>query len=395
MALTLPSTQVLADRYLAFFENKLNQDSPLNDKAFLRVLSVVLAMNHTELYKYAGERVLQNLALTATGEDLDNIGREYNIIRTPATAAVIEAEISLLNGESLPAGTTYIGDANGMRYFQNTGVIGDVTNLATIEVTAEEPGVAGNLEAGAKLAITSPVAAAGSEAEVQTLATTGADEEDDENYRIRVLDEIRRVGGGSNAADYRRWGQEVAGVRRVYPYSGKPWLDPGTDYPPDRTVYVEAEESVDPEGVPPAGMLDDVRDSITTDPVTGLTRQCLGLTDETLYVEPIRPKELWLQIHKVNVVDDDETAAINAIDDAMENYVKKVRNFIAGLDVDGERRDFITRVSLSDVVQDALTPFNGTAEEVFFGFAEFDYTVSDLYRLDPGETMILGGIEYV
>ncbi len=76
MSLKLPTTQELFNTYLAQFESDLNQSSPLNDKAFLRVLAVIEAGGDQGLYKYAAERALQNLAITATGKDLDRIGLE-------------------------------------------------------------------------------------------------------------------------------------------------------------------------------------------------------------------------------------------------------------------------------------------------------------------------------
>ncbi len=50
-------------------------------------------------------------------------------------------------------------------------------------------------------------------------------------------------------------------------------------------------------------------------------------------------------------------------------------------------------MTLSDVVQDALTSFGGTAEHVFFG-PSFSEQI-DSKRLDPGEILILGGVEFV
>ena len=96
------------------------------------------------------------------------------------------------------------------------------------------------------------------------------DRETDDAYRRRILDEIRTVGGGGNSADYRRWGEEVDGVARVFPYSGKP-VDgsEGTSEVGDRTVYVEATEEYAANRWADAALLSDVRDAITTGPDTG------------------------------------------------------------------------------------------------------------------------------
>jgi hypothetical protein len=52
--------------------------------------------------------------------------------------------------------------------------------------------------------------------------TQGEDREIDTVYRRRVLTRIRAQGGGGNAADYRQWSEDVASVRRAFPYSTKP-----------------------------------------------------------------------------------------------------------------------------------------------------------------------------
>lgn len=400
MSLVIPSVKEKFNQYLAFFENRLNQNSPLADKAFLRVLSAVLAMHHIELFKFSAERALQNLALTATGEDLDVLGKEYGIIRTAATNAVITAKVIADTGTIIPATQTLIGDANGMRYFMQ-GSITAVAGIAEIILIAEDPGTSGNLVDDDLLTMTSPISGSSSTATVAVITgetsstlTTGAEVETDEDYRIRVLDEIRRIGGGGNAADNRKWSQEVAGVKRAYPYSGKPFGSGGTHYPGDRTVYVEADTDIDPNGVPPSGLLDQVRASITIDPVTGESRQPLGLTDETLYVEPITPITLYLQIHEFHTDGNDTTDMEAAILSAMEAFVKTIRPWISGLDPDGERNDSVTQVMLSDVIQDALVPFNSTVEHVLFGLTDGSY-LEEFYLLNPGEIMILGGIDYV
>lgn len=392
MALNIESTKTKFDQYLAYFESRLNQTSPLADKAFLRVLAGVLAMKHTEFLKYAAERAVQNLAITATGEDLAALGREYGVTRIPAASTVLVARATATTGTVIPVTATWIGDANGMRYFMQASATA-VAGVVDVTVVAEEAGAAGNLIAADTITLTAPIPGSSSLAAVTSVSTTGTEAEGDDAYRVRVLDEIRRIGGGGNAADYRIWSQEVAGVKRAYPYSGKPFGTGGTHYPPDRTVYIEATADIDPDGVPTDGLIDQVRANITTNPVTGLTRQPLGMTDETLYIEKIIVIDLYVQIYQIMVDDEAYDDAITAIEAAILAYTATVRPWIAGLDPDGERYDLVTAVTLSDVVQDALTAFNGTAQKVFFGIAPFEWI--DQYRLNPGEIMVLLHIDYV
>jgi uncharacterized phage protein gp47/JayE len=144
----------------------------------------------------------------------------------------------------------------------------------------------GNLDNGEELSISSQIAGAQTVATVTATVTLGVDEESDADYRPRVLFSQRAVTGGGNATDHKIWAEAVTGVRRAFPFSGRPASE-GTSYPGDRTVYVEAVTTIDADGLAPPSLLADVRDAINTDPDTGLSRSLLGLTDATLWVESI------------------------------------------------------------------------------------------------------------
>jgi hypothetical protein len=82
MALVIPTSEETKDLNQANIESSLNQDTPPNDKAYNKVIAGVEGLNVTGLYKYGAERAKQNLALTATGQDLEDIGAEYGVLRT-------------------------------------------------------------------------------------------------------------------------------------------------------------------------------------------------------------------------------------------------------------------------------------------------------------------------
>ena len=200
-------------------------------------------------------------------------------------------------------------------------------------------------------------------------------------------------GGGGNTADFRSWAQEVSGVFRAYPYSGLPYGAAGTSSPADRTVYVEADTSIDPDGIAPSSLLDDVRDSITTDPDTNEARQPLGLTDDTLYVESITRISIYIEVRNLDVDVAIEAQVKSDIDDAVDEYLRSIAPFIPGLDVESEREDTITALVLSDIIQDILSSVGGSAEAVAFGLS-FG-TSLPTYTLNPGELCKSGGVNYV
>lgn len=404
MAFEIPTTAEQFAINLANIEARINQTSPLNDKAFNRVLAIMEAIGFTSLHKYAAYNVKQILAITAFGEGLDNIGTEYGVIRKAAEATVLTATLPGVDTTIIPQTIDFIGDANGVRYFLNAAAeIGDPTpGVAELTMTAETLGVVGNLQLGDTLSIGTQVAGAETVATVavitgETVAilNTGAEEETDEAYRVRVLDEIRATSGGGNAADYRLWAQEVAGVVRAYPYAGKPVLLLLESSPPDRTVYIEADTTIDPDGIAPASLLDEVRDTITTDPVTGLARQPLGLTDDTLYVESISRTPFYITIRNLSVSDDLVAKTKDEIEDALIAYFILIKPFVDGLDSVLDRNDKITDLTVSNIVQDVLSANGGTANGVAFGQTPGESLPE--YQLSPGELSKLasGGISYV
>lgn len=378
--MNIPATELIAAQNQARFEAQLNQTSPLNDKAFLRVVSVEEAVLFTSLYKYGIFKAKQNLATTADEEGLTDLGNEYNVPRKTATATVLTATLPGTNGTIIPATRTFVGAANGVRY--NLDASATVTGgIATLSNTAQDAGAIGNLNNGDTLSIDTQVSGAETIATVTATTTTGANQENLEVWRTRILDVIRAPGGGGNAADYRNWSQEVAGVARAYPYGGDPL---GSGSPPERTVYVEATTDVDPDGIPPQSLLDQVRVSITTDPDTGLARQPLGLTDDTLYVEAIPRTEFYVQVTGLTVDPSIEAAVKTEIDAQIEAYFLSLRPFVDGIDAPVERNDLITDLTVSDVVQDVLKANGGSAQSV-----QFDIVLGGSipeYQLGQGET---------
>lgn len=395
MSYNIPTTQETIDQFLANFEAELNQTSPLNDKAFLRVASVTEGMVFTSIFKYAAYKVKQTLAITASRAGLITIGNDLNLPIKPAEATVLEATLPGTDTTVIPQTIDFIGDANGVRYFlDSSATIGTPTpGVAELSMTAEDAGVVGNLQVGDTLSIGTQVAGAETVATVTAITNTGAEEEGTEAYRVRVLDRLRAVFGGGNAADYREWAQEVAGVTRAYPYRGKPVLLLAESFPPERTVYIEADTTIDPDGIAPQSLLDEVRASITTNPTTGKARQPAGLTDETLFVETIARTIFFVQITNLTVNQDIEATVKSEIASALTAYFLNIKPFVTGLDAEFDRNDKITDLSISNVVQDVLSANGASGQAVQFGVIVGFFL--DEYQLNAGELAKLGGVNYV
>jgi len=389
MSIELPTTQQIIDQNIANLEARLNQSTPAAERSFNRVLAAMEGMAYTSLYKYAADRILAALAQTARGADLDLLGGEYDTPRQQATAAVLTISLTGTNGTQIPAGTVFIGDSNGELYTnQALGEIADGT--VTLTIRAQIPGVSGNLNDGETLTLQSQIAGATGVPTVASTVTTGADEESDDAYRARVLDAQRSQGGGGNSADYRNWGQEVAGVARCYPYSGPP---SGDSHPPMRTVYVECDPSIQADGIAPSGLLDQVREALTTDPDTGLARQPLGLTDGTLYVQAITRTPIYVQITGLIVPSGQTAQCKAAIEAALAAYFLSITPFISGLDPTFSRNDSITNLSVGKIVQSVLTAYGASASNIGFGLSADSF--QSVYTMSAGEKAKLGAVSYV
>ena len=393
MSFKIPTFTELVQQTITAIQNRINQTVPATQKAFARVIAVAFALLVGGLYKFAAERALQALAITATGENLEVIGAQYGVQKRKAQAAVLEANLPATNGTNIPATVSFIGAVNQVRYFLAVSVIAGAGG-ADLTLTAETPGAVGNLDNGAALNIAFQVPGAGTVATVTATTTTGADEEEEETYRRRVLDRIRNSGGGGDNADYRRWANEAAGVEQSYPYAGQPFTSGLPSSPPDRTVYVEAQTSINADGIAPQSLLDDVRDIITTDPATGLARQPLGITDETLFVESISRLAFFVDVRGLVVDASKEVEAKADIETALALYFLNTKMFVIGIDFAEDKADTITAATVGTVITDALRATGGTIQSVAFGFFVGDVVVS--YTLNPGELSKLepGGVSY-
>lgn len=503
-------------------ESKLGQTAPITDKAFIRVLSAMEAMGETGLYRFAVERAKQNLALTANESGLTVLGDEYNVPRKAAVAAELDIQAAADPGKSLPITAQLTGDANSEKYNPNA-TYNEAGGYINATVTAETPGIGGNLNPGDTLALDEPIAGVGTLWTVTAVSVIGLDQEPLEDWRRRILLEIQTVGGGGNGVDYRTWAEQTPGCRRAFPYSGAPigtvadFLDgdmeaagvsdwtagnsatltketaspeagirclrvaynavsnpyaeqsplevnrryritgyarsdgtiipeirtaetggttlwTGTNstlwqpfdltfdadttdilffalaagagyvefdtvdivqisFPGDRTVFVEATESIDPDGIAPQSLLDDVRDYINTDPITGKARPPLGMTDENLFILSITRTAFSVEIRDLVVDSDLEADTKEKIEIEVDAYFRGVFPFIEGVDPPASRNDVITDLTVSRVIQGVLDRYGATAGGVGIYFTAGIFFPS--YVLGQGELAKAGPITYV
>jgi hypothetical protein len=395
MSYKIPTTQSLADGHLSRLEGQLGQESPLNDKSFLQVLSITEAGFDIGLYKYAADRVKQNLALTATGDDLDRIGNDNYTPRKPATSAILIVDLVATNGTIIQVGREFVGDSNGLRY-KNEAEVTAAGGMATLTLRCVDQGSDGNLDVGNTLSISAQVAGAETQATVTSVDTLGANKESDTDYRPRVLFAQRAFTGGGNAADHKIWGEAVSGVKTIFPFSGRPDGE-GTSYPGDRTLYVEATTDIDPDGIAPTTLIASVRTAAGTDPDTGESRFVLGLTDDNLWVESIIRTPVNVIIENFFCPEDSEADCKNDIEESLTAYFLTLRPFVAAIDLIQEKKNVITKVAISEVVQDVMKTYGAYATDIVFEVYDGEYYIEETeYELADNEmTKLAQEPEYV
>jgi uncharacterized phage protein gp47/JayE len=175
-----------------------------------------LAMAYMEL-----DNVLNiGFAETTYGEYLNRKVAEIGMTREQAIKAKGSITFNGPNGTVIPQGSVVYTDS-GVRFLTDAEVT--ITNgAATVTITAEEGGNAGNVPANsiinneiAEVTCTNPQP-----------TSDGVDTETDEQLIIRYLEQVRRPATSGNVYHYQQWTKEVIGIgdARVVPI----WNGPGT-----------------------------------------------------------------------------------------------------------------------------------------------------------------------
>jgi uncharacterized phage protein gp47/JayE len=182
-------------------------------------LSTALAGAVHGLYGYQDTIAAEIFPETCSEERLLNVHAPFwlpNSGRTEATTARGTVLLTGNAGTATDAGTVF-NRADGTQFALLTGgvVAGDGQLLAS--VVCLTAGQAGNTEPGGTLQLANPVAGLNSVATVQSPGLSGgADIEDIEDLRARVV-AVRRNGGQvGRAVDWESWALEVPGVTRAW-----------------------------------------------------------------------------------------------------------------------------------------------------------------------------------
>lgn len=398
MSLTTPTTKEISDNIIGQLEASLNQTIPLLPKSFLRVLAKALAGVFVLLYKYGGFMFLQIFVRTASDKPTTVNGRivtpliEWGRLigvgdPVPATNTELLIGITVETQTGvLPSGTQLVSTDNGVTYITigsvqlNAPVVQATVRAASDQAGGGGAGAIGNLEPGGIVSFANPLANVNRNAVVVTQVVTGANAESTEVYRQRVIDRFQKRPQGGAYADYEIWGEEVAGIINIYPYT--------SDCPGQVDVYAEAtlESSGDPDGIPTAAQLQAVLDSIEQDQNGRATRRPANALVNAF---PITRTGFDIRVTGL-LVDDLATVQVN-ITTAIEEYFLDREPFIDGLSV-LPRRDRITRSAIGGVVDDIVSAAGGIFSTIALTQNSVD---TELYSLGIGEKAKAATVSFI
>lgn len=398
MSLQTPTTKEISDNIIAQLEASLNQSIPLLPKAFLRVLAKALAGVFILLYKYAGFMFLQMFVQSASIKEtningvlispLTQWGRLIGIgdpVAATKAELLIDVVVQTQTG-TLPSGTQLVNGANGVTYITIGAVNLDASTVqTTIRASADQQGgggsgAIGNLQATDVVSFANPLANVSRNAVVVIQTVTGANAESTEAYRQRVIDRFQKRPQGGAYADYEIWGEQVAGIINIYPYT--------SDCPGQVDVYTEAtvESSGSADGIPTGAQLQAVLDSIELDQNGVPTRRPANALVNTF---PITRTGFDI---RVTGLLGGNTAQVQAdIRTAIKEYFLDREPFIEGLTI-LPRRDRITRSAVAGVVDDIVSASGGIFSSVILSQSTVNV---ELYSLGIGEKAKASSVTFV
>lgn len=160
----------------------------------------------------------QSFPQTASGDTLDLHAAARGLVRAAATAAEGSLTFSLESARSddlsIPAGTTCLNAAGSEFVTTAAGTIRAGTLACEVKAAAKTAGSAGNVPAGSVSFFSlAPVGVA--RCSNAHAFTGGADQEDDESLRARVLASYGSLPNGSNRAYYEAEAMNIPGVGAV------------------------------------------------------------------------------------------------------------------------------------------------------------------------------------
>lgn len=201
-----PTLMELDEALRADIVSRLPGTDPLLRRSYIGALARGMAGGLHELYGFQQWIADQAFPDTAEGPELARWATIWGLTRVPAAKATGAILVEGTAGTVVPAGTLFRSGAETPQDYETDAEFTiPAGGSGNTNVTAFEAGAAGNLHVMAVLNLVNPIAGLGSQANVSTALTGGADVETDASLRGRVLARIQDPPRGGTSEDYVFW----------------------------------------------------------------------------------------------------------------------------------------------------------------------------------------------
>lgn len=216
MAFSRPSLQEIVQRVYTDLTSKSGIQSPLK-KSILKAFAYAIAGTAHLLFGFLDFIYKQAFPTTCDETVLIVWAYIYGIPRKQASFAEMVVKFTGVNGSVIPA-LTILKKADGTEYETKSEVM-IAGGQALVSIICKSAGTIGNIDAGLKLNLVSPISGVIAQAAIQEAGLiNGQDQETIELWRERILERIKEPPHGGNKADYKAWALEIPGVTRVWVY---------------------------------------------------------------------------------------------------------------------------------------------------------------------------------
>lgn len=225
MPFNRPTLTELRERNKAFVESELQEIGALLRFSNLRVVADADAGMAWLHYGYLDWVAKQAVPYTATDEHLAAWGAMKSVYRKAATAATSSAVAFTGTAGSVVSAGAVLNRGDGYQYTLDEEITIGSDGTATGSITAVllDPaddatagGDTGNADAGTLLTLDVSWSGVDSTVTMTEAATGGADIEDEDDFRLRVLYAYQHPLQGGAEADYVQWATSVSGVTRAW-----------------------------------------------------------------------------------------------------------------------------------------------------------------------------------
>lgn len=400
MSATVPSSDEIYTQIINSLETELGTEVPVFKKAFLRVISVVLAGVLALLYRFSNALALDMFPQTATYGAVTLNGKTYNPLEllaishaVPLAQAAIPARhtitITFTGNGTIDKGTYLVGKVNRIKYVtedvvvQSAGAGSRAVGILAIEDSKGNPatGASGTLAVGDILTFATKPSFTTAEAVAASVVQPGEDAETPIAFRTRVVNAIAdRLKGGS-LADIRQWAVLTPQVSRVFPYAGY--------VPGSVDVYVEVNDQ--PEGIPTQAQLEAVETSIRYVDYNGTMLAERSPVNLLPIAKAITKVSFSVHIASFSGVDNVDYVKLK-VEDALQQFFDSCTPVCPGLTI-LPRNDVISTSAVSGIVQKVVQYFGGYAGGI--ELRDSAGSLIDIYQLTDGQLAKLTGVTWV